>query len=282
MGSLKDVPLSNGEQRSRDQLHHFLYPQQRHQNQQHQENTSSRCLLTAAVQLIDGAHNNGAPPHLRSKWNRIRERLGRIQTAGAENKQRRSSQVLGAAPIPSSSLTSRSNSATASAAKATASHGPLSLPLPVPQGSVPSTSASINCIGSLNQQPSDPLVLCQASGRQSSSRKVYPDAPSPFPLYSRSNSSSSSSSTASGGSQEGPKIGEPMSWVERFGEGTFKHPYEYMLFLGQDARGDYIPCKQLRDRYNVQRRDVWAPGDDGTEDDEDDDGNDKPDIFPRI
>mmetsp|Transcript_25874 Transcript_25874/g.66704 ORF Transcript_25874/g.66704 Transcript_25874/m.66704 type:complete len:499 (+) Transcript_25874:102-1598(+) len=95
-------------------------------------------------------------------------------------------------------------------------------------------------------------------------------------------SSSSSSSTASGGSQEGPKIGEPMSWVERFGEGTFKHPYEYMLFLGQDARGDYIPCKQLRDRYNVQRRDVWAPGDDGTEDDEDDDGNDKPDIFPRI
>mmetsp|Transcript_12824 Transcript_12824/g.34027 ORF Transcript_12824/g.34027 Transcript_12824/m.34027 type:complete len:223 (+) Transcript_12824:258-926(+) len=197
MGSLKDVPLSNGEQRSRDQLHHFLYPQQRHQNQQHQENTSSRCLLTAAVQLIDGAHNNGAPPHLRSKWNRIRERLGRIQTAGAENKQRRSSQVLGAAPIPSSSLTSRSNSATASAAKATASHGPLSLPLPVPQGSVPSTSASINCIGSLNQQPSDPLVLCQASGRQSSSRKVYPDAPSPFPLYSRSNSSSSSSSSCS-------------------------------------------------------------------------------------
>ncbi|KAF5827961.1 Hemimethylated DNA-binding protein YccV like-domain-containing protein [Dunaliella salina] len=94
-------------------------------------------------------------------------------------------------------------------------------------------------------------------------------------------SSSSSSSSAAGKSQEGPKTGEPMSWVERFGEGPFRHPYEYMLFLGRDARGDYLPCKQLRDRYNVQRRDVWAPGDDGTEDD-DGEGDDKPDIFPRI
>lgn len=46
--------------------------------------------------------------------------------------------------------------------------------------------------------------------------------------------------------------------------------------------------RQLRDRYNVQRRDVWAPGQDGSEGDDDGDddagggGDDKPEFFPRI
>lgn len=55
--------------------------------------------------------------------------------------------------------------------------------------------------------------------------------------------SGSSKSASSSGRKEGPQPGEPMSWVERFGEGGLRHPYEYMLFLGQDARGDYLPCK---------------------------------------
>lgn len=39
-----------------------------------------------------------------------------------------------------------------------------------------------------------------------------------------------------------------------------EHPFLGMLFLGQDGRGDYIPCRHLRNRYNAQRRDVFKPG----------------------
>jgi hypothetical protein len=33
------------------------------------------------------------------------------------------------------------------------------------------------------------------------------------------------------------------SWVEFFGSEPLKHPYMYILFLGQDGRGDYVPCR---------------------------------------
>jgi len=52
------------------------------------------------------------------------------------------------------------------------------------------------------------------------------------------------------------------AWVELFGKEPLEHPYMYILFLGQDARGDFVPCRQLRDKYAVQRRDVFQPGSD--------------------
>lgn len=36
---------------------------------------------------------------------------------------------------------------------------------------------------------------------------------------------------------------EATSWVEFFGSEPLKHPYMYILFLGQDGRGDYVPCR---------------------------------------
>ncbi|KAG2452863.1 hypothetical protein HYH02_002207 [Chlamydomonas schloesseri] len=64
---------------------------------------------------------------------------------------------------------------------------------------------------------------------------------------------------------------KPKSWAEVYGTDPLQHPYLYILFLGMDGRGDYVPCRQLRDRYNVQRRDVYKPGQEGGEDDSDDD-----------
>lgn len=55
------------------------------------------------------------------------------------------------------------------------------------------------------------------------------------------------------------------SWVEAYGNDPLQHPYLYILFLGMDGRGDYVPCRQLRDKHNVQRRDVYRPGEDGTD-----------------
>lgn len=56
------------------------------------------------------------------------------------------------------------------------------------------------------------------------------------------------------------------SWVEVYGNDPLQHPYLYILFLGMDGRGDYVPCRQLRDKYNVQRRDVHRPGEGDEED----------------
>merc|ERR1712070_595885 len=43
------------------------------------------------------------------------------------------------------------------------------------------------------------------------------------------------------------------------------HPYMYLLFYGQDSKGDYIPIGQLREKYDVER---W---DDESDEDEADD-----------
>ncbi|PNH09980.1 hypothetical protein TSOC_003325 [Tetrabaena socialis] len=58
---------------------------------------------------------------------------------------------------------------------------------------------------------------------------------------------------------------DPRSWAEVHGSDPLQHPYLYILFLGLDGRGDYVPCRQLRDKYNVQRRDVYRPGEDGSD-----------------
>ncbi len=33
------------------------------------------------------------------------------------------------------------------------------------------------------------------------------------------------------------------SWVEAYGNDPLQHPYLYILFLGMDGRGDYVPCR---------------------------------------
>ena len=45
-----------------------------------------------------------------------------------------------------------------------------------------------------------------------------------------------------------------------YGTDELQHPYSYVLFLGTDARGDFVPCRQLRDKYGAPRRDVRRPG----------------------
>jgi hypothetical protein len=43
----------------------------------------------------------------------------------------------------------------------------------------------------------------------------------------------------------------------------------YLLFYGLDGRGDYVPCRQLRNKYSIERRDVYKPGEEpGTDADE--------------
>ena len=49
-------------------------------------------------------------------------------------------------------------------------------------------------------------------------------------------------------------------------DGSFKHPYSYHLFLGADGEGNLLPCRQLRDKYCTQRRDVYSAGESEWED----------------
>ncbi|WIA21272.1 hypothetical protein OEZ85_000506 [Tetradesmus obliquus] len=53
---------------------------------------------------------------------------------------------------------------------------------------------------------------------------------------------------------------EGASWGQVYSPDPLQHPYSYVLFLGQDARGDMLPCRQLRDKYSARRRDVYRPG----------------------
>ena len=46
------------------------------------------------------------------------------------------------------------------------------------------------------------------------------------------------------------------SWVSMHGGDAFQHPYCMQLFLGKDENGDYIPIRQLRDKYLQQREDI--------------------------
>jgi hypothetical protein len=60
---------------------------------------------------------------------------------------------------------------------------------------------------------------------------------------------------------------EGSSWQQKYtGEPLerFTHPYSYMLFLGIDNAGDFVPVPELRNLYAVARKDVYpVEGNDG-------------------
>lgn len=43
-------------------------------------------------------------------------------------------------------------------------------------------------------------------------------------------------------------------------DSSFDHPYAYLMFLGSDGHGNMIPCRQLREKYCIQRQDRYGPG----------------------
>jgi len=45
----------------------------------------------------------------------------------------------------------------------------------------------------------------------------------------------------------------------------FDHPYIFLLFYGMDTAGDFIPIKQLREKYNRQRHEVHGQYDNGND-----------------
>ncbi|XP_030505593.2 clp protease adapter protein ClpF, chloroplastic isoform X1 [Cannabis sativa] len=50
-------------------------------------------------------------------------------------------------------------------------------------------------------------------------------------------------------------------------KGQFDHPYISFLFYGMDAAGDFIPIKQLREKYNRPRHEIpLEPDDEGNDD----------------
>lgn len=53
-------------------------------------------------------------------------------------------------------------------------------------------------------------------------------------------------------------------------QGRFDHPYIEFLFYGEDTAGDFIPIKQLREKYDQPR---YEASGDGDEDDDDGDTN---------
>lgn len=55
-------------------------------------------------------------------------------------------------------------------------------------------------------------------------------------------------------------------------DGSFEHPYSYLLFLGADGQGNMVPARQLRDKYCVARRDVYQPGESRWEEAEEEEG----------
>ena len=57
------------------------------------------------------------------------------------------------------------------------------------------------------------------------------------------------------------------SWASKHGGDPFAHPWCMELFLGKDENGDYIPVRQLRDRFRQQREDIHPKG--GTDPDTD-------------
>jgi hypothetical protein len=55
------------------------------------------------------------------------------------------------------------------------------------------------------------------------------------------------------------------TWAHDYSESDhadFVHPYEYVLFLGKDNHGDYIPAPELRTAYGAARKDVHPVDDD--------------------
>ncbi|KAG6548330.1 hypothetical protein Mapa_010109 [Marchantia paleacea] len=49
---------------------------------------------------------------------------------------------------------------------------------------------------------------------------------------------------------------DSLSIPEQEEVGRFDHPYTYFLFYGMDSIGDFIPSKQLREKYNAPRHEL--------------------------
>jgi len=57
-----------------------------------------------------------------------------------------------------------------------------------------------------------------------------------------------------------------------------EHPYTYLLFFGMDKKGNYIPTRQLRDKYNAERHEAVSEAEDDEDDDDDDHGADSGNV----
>jgi hypothetical protein len=69
---------------------------------------------------------------------------------------------------------------------------------------------------------------------------------------------------------------EGQSWLEKYEDTArveFRHPFEYLFFLGPDAQGDFVPTTELRAAYNEERQDVHPRSDDSGPDFSGDDGD---------
>jgi hypothetical protein len=56
------------------------------------------------------------------------------------------------------------------------------------------------------------------------------------------------------------------TWVQTYSGHRlqhFIHPYSYLLFLGNDNAGDFVPVPELRNLYGVPRKDVYPVEGDG-------------------
>ncbi len=69
--------------------------------------------------------------------------------------------------------------------------------------------------------------------------------------------------------------GDGGSWLDTYGDERFMHGWDDVLFLGRDARGDLVPTRLMRTKFNVARRVVYAAGEEETEEEEstDEDGD---------
>lgn len=55
---------------------------------------------------------------------------------------------------------------------------------------------------------------------------------------------------------------EGSTWLQKYAGHPleeFTHPYSYVIFLGKDNVGDFVPVPELRNLYGVPRKDVYPP-----------------------
>ena len=77
---------------------------------------------------------------------------------------------------------------------------------------------------------------------------------------------------------------EGSTWIEKYTGNDlepFSHPYQYILFLGQDNAGDFIPVPELRNIYGVARKDVYPPEGDTSGDSSGSDGESPDGVPPK-
>lgn len=50
----------------------------------------------------------------------------------------------------------------------------------------------------------------------------------------------------------------PATWKSEHGDTDIQHPYLYFLFYGVDGQGNFVPVKSLREKYAIDRWDVYG------------------------